>query len=162
MTRVLLDNEQWDFGTNCFVCEPKNPRGLGIPFYLDAEAGHVEADVTPQPFHSSAPMFAHGGFSSALIDEGMAWVIIAIAHRFGVTRELTLTFQRPVWVGQPHRVVCRIESHDGADLTAVGEVRDAKGRVCVSARGTFQALTKEQVTGAIGGVSSQAQSYANS
>jgi uncharacterized protein (TIGR00369 family) len=160
MAKVLLDNEQWEFGTNCFVCEPKNARGLGIPFYVDADAGRVEAVFTPEAHHSGAPMFAHGGFSMALIDEGMAWAVIAIAHRFGVTRETNVQFLRPVKVGAPHTVACWVESHDGQDLVAAGEVRDARGKPCVVARATFTALTKEQVAGAIGGQSAQAEGYA--
>ena len=148
MARVLLDNEQWDFGTNCFVCEPRNERGLGIPFFHDAEAARVVASFTPAAHHSGAPAYAHGGFSMALLDEGMAWAVIAIAHRFGVTRSTEVQFQRPVKVAAEHEVACAIESHDGRDLVASGEIRDARGRVCVSARSTFYALTAEEARAA--------------
>ena len=121
MALVLLDNEKWDFGSNCFVCEPKNGRGLGIPFYLDAEANRVVAPFTPETHHSGAPMFAHGGFSQALLDEGMAWAVIAIAHRFGMTRRSEVTFVRPVKLGQPHTTAAWIESRDGHDLIALGD-----------------------------------------
>lgn len=159
MPRVLLDNQQWDFGSNCFVCEPKNERGLCIPFYLDAEAGRVVADVTPEPHHSGAPMFAHGGFSQALLDEGMAWAVIAIAHRFGVTRKSEVSFVRPVRIGQPHTVSCRVESREGHDLVATGEITDGRGKVCVSVRASFYVMTKEEADAALGAPSAQAQSY---
>lgn len=159
MVRVLLDNAAWDFGTNCFVCEPKNERGLGVPFYLDEEAKEVQADFTPATHHSSAPTFAHGGVSMALLDEGMAWAVIALAHRFGVTRRADVTFSRPVRVGQPHTVVCRIESHTDPDLVASGELRDARGRTCVAMRAEFHVMTKEQAAAALGTHSEAAQSY---
>ena len=159
MTRVLLDNAQWDFGSNCFVCEPKNERGLGIPFYLDADEGAVVADVTPEAHHSGAPMFAHGGFSQALLDEGMAWAVIAIAHRFGITRKAEVTFARPVKIGQPHLVSCRIESRDGHDLVTTGEITDARGKLCVGARASFYVMTKEEADAALGASSQQAASY---
>lgn len=159
MARVLLDNEQWDFGTSCFVCEPKNERGIGIPFYVDAEQDRVEADITPRLHHSSAPTFAHGGFSMALLDEGMAWAVIALAHRFGVTRTTTVDFKRPVLVDRPHLLLARIESQDGHDLVATAEITDARGRTCVSARGSFYVMTKEEAAVALGQESQQAQSY---
>ena len=159
MALVLLDNEKWDFGSNCFVCEPKNGRGLGIPFYLDAEANRVVAPFTPETHHSGAPMFAHGGFSQALLDEGMAWAVIALAHRFGMTRRSEVTFVRPVKLGQPHTTTAWIESRDGHDLIALGEITDARGKVCVSVRSSFYVMTKEEADAALGAESNQSASY---
>lgn len=159
MARTLLDNEQWDFGTNCFVCEPKNERGLGIPFYLDDEAGQVVAEFTPETHQSGAPSFAHGGLSMALLDEGMSWAVIAIAHRFGLTRSAETAFQRPVRVGRPHFVVCWLEPGEGHDRVTLGEVRDAEGRVCVSMKAAYYVMTKEEATAALGAQSKQADAY---
>jgi len=159
MGRVLLDNEKWDFGTNCYVCEPKNERGLGIPFYHDIDAATIVAEFTPETHHSGAPAFAHGGLCMALLDEGMAWAIIAIEHRFGVTRKIDVSFERPVRIGQPYTVSCRIESREGQDLVATGEIRDARERACVTARGTFHALTAAEAAQALGQPSEQAKSY---
>lgn len=160
MTRTLLDNAQWDFGTNCFVCEPRNERGLGVPFYLDDEANRVVAEFTPQPHHSGAPMFAHGGVSMALLDEGMAWAVIAIARRMGVTRHCETTFLRPLRVGKPYLVSCWVEPSEGTACAAGGEVTDAGGNTCVGVRAEFTLLTEEQVVAAIGGASRLASSYA--
>ena len=159
MARTLLDNEQWDFGTNCFVCEPKNVRGIAIPFYLDAEAGSVVTDFTPERHHSGAPSMAHGGFSMALLDEGMAWAVIAIAHRFGLSRKTEVEFKRPVKVGRRHTLACRVESRVDRDLVATGEIVDDRGKVCVSARGSFYVMTKEEAAAAIGAESEQAATY---
>ena len=159
MTQTLLDNEQWDFGSNCFVCEPGNERGLGIPYYLDDEANRVVARFTPESHHSGAPMFAHGGFSQALLDEGMAWAVIAIAHRFGVTRKAEVTFARPVKIGQVHTVSAWIESRDGHDLIALGEITDMRGKICVSVRESFYVMTKEEADVALGAQSRQTASY---
>lgn len=158
MARTLLDNEQWDFGSNCFVCEPRNDRGLGIPYYLDDESNRVVAPFTPETRHSGAPMFAHGGFSQALLDEGMAWAVIAIAHRFGVTRKAEVTFVRPVTIGEPHTVSAWIESRDGNELIALGEITDNRGKTCVQVRASFYVLTKEEAEAAVGARSEQAAS----
>src|SRR5690606_4936273 len=79
VARRLLDKRDWDFPSSCWVCEPGNDHGLQVPFYLDEEARQVVAEFTPQPFHSGAPEFAHGGLSMALLDEGMTWALISIA-----------------------------------------------------------------------------------
>lgn len=159
MARTLLDNEAWDFGTNCFVCEPRNTRGLGVPFYLDGEAGRVVAGFTPETHHSGAPAFAHGGVSMALVDEGMAWAVIAIARRFGITRKAETTFVRPVKVGEPHAVSCWIESQEGHDLVARGEITDSRGKTCVAVRAEFYVMTKEEAAVALGAQSQQASGY---
>lgn len=159
MARTLLDNEQWDFGSNCFVCEPKNDRGLGVPFYLDDEARTVVTDFTPEAHHSGAPAFAHGGFRMALLDEGQAWAAIAIAHRFGVTKRSEVTFVRPVRTGQAHALVRRVDSHEGHDLVASGEILDARAKVCVAVRSDFYAMTKEEAAIAIGAQSARASEY---
>ena len=159
MARVLLDNEAWDFGSNCFVCEPKNERGLGIPFYLDEESERVVADFTPETQHSGAPAFAHGGFSMALLDEGMAWAVIAIAHRFGVTRKSESTFVRPVRIGQAHTLACWIASGEGETRSVAGEILDNRGKVCVQMQAEFFVMTKEQADAAIGVASVQAASF---
>lgn len=133
--------------------------GWGIPFYLDAEANRVLAPFTPGTHHSGAPLFAHGGFSQALLDEGMAWAVIAIAHRFGITRKSEVTFARPVKIDQPHTVAAWIASRDGHDLVALAEITDARGKVCVSVRSSFYVMTKEEADAAIGAQSSQTATY---
>lgn len=157
MARTLLDNASWDFDSNCFVCEPKNSRGLGVPFYLDGDAGRVVAEFTPETWHSGAPSFAHGGVSMALLDEGMAWAAIALAQRLAITRRAETTFSRPVRVGQAHTVSCWVESLEGQRLVARGEILDVKGRACVEVRAEFHAMTKEEAEAAVGGRSEKAE-----
>ena len=89
----------------------------------------------------------------------MAWAVIAIAHRFGVTRTSQVTFVRPVKIGQPHTVSAWIESRDGQNLVALGEITDARATVCVSVRSTFYVMTQEEADAALGLRSGQAASY---
>ena len=159
MARVRLDNAQWDFGTNCFVCEPQNEHGLGIPFFVDAEAGIVVADFTPQEYQSGAPSLAHGGLLMALADEAMSWAVIALAHRFGTSRKMEFSFRRPVRVGVEHSITARILSRIGRDLIAVAEITDAQGGICTTAKGTFTVLTPAEAQAAIGQASEKTSEY---
>ncbi|MCC7363348.1 MAG: PaaI family thioesterase [Dehalococcoidia bacterium] len=150
MARVRLENTHRGPGTSCFVCDPANEHGLAVPFYLDDEGHRVVAEFTPQPHHAGAPNFAHGGFATALLDEGMTWAVIALAHRWGVARRSQAVFHRPVRIGQPYTVACWVERSEGSDMTVAGEVTDARGRTCIAVRGEFYIMTEEEAARALG------------
>lgn len=150
MARRLLQNDEWDFARRCWVCEPGNDRGLEVPFFLDEEARRVVAEFTPEPCHSGTAEFAHGGFSMALLDEGMGWAVVAVAHKWGVTRRSQSVFSRPVRIGQPHSLHAWIEGGYGTDLTAAAEILDARGKVCVAVRADFYVMTEDEATRALG------------
>jgi hypothetical protein len=71
-----LENSRWGFGSNCFVCEPANARGMQVPFSHDTDRGVVFADFTLSTEYSGAPTYVHGGATLALMDEGMSWATI--------------------------------------------------------------------------------------
>lgn len=109
---------------------------------------------------SGAPRFVHGGLVSALLDEAMAWAMIAIGGRMAVTREMTTSFERPVKVGHRYKVQASLEptdaaaeGHDDADrgLRAYAHITDDRGRRCAEARGRFIALDAHTARDAIGG-----------
>lgn len=145
-----LDDLSFGFATGCFVCDPKNERGLRIPFFHDDEAHLVTADFTLDEDFSGAPRFVHGGLVLTLLDEAMAWATIAIAEQFAVVKESTTTFRRPVKVGEPHRVEAQITGQAGKDIDASARVLDAKGRRCAQANGRFVVLSERMARAAIG------------
>ncbi len=151
MAIEALTNERWGFTSNCFVCEPKNPAGLRVPFFHDTDTGMVFADVTLDNAFSGAPAFLHGGVVLALLDECMAWAAIALAGKWAVTITTSTTFERPTRVGQPCRVEAQLTSTaDSNPLTITGSVIDVKGRVTARANATFQPLSEAQAVNAIG------------
>ncbi|MCK9520957.1 MAG: PaaI family thioesterase [Dehalococcoidia bacterium] len=159
MAKRLLQNQEWDFASRCWVCEPGNDRGLEVPFFLDEDARRVVAEFTPEPCHSGAPEFAHTGFSTALLEEGMAWAVIAVAHKWGVTRRSQSVFSRPVRIGQPHTLHAWIEGGYGSDLTAAAEILDGRGKVCVAVRADFYVMTGEEAERALGVRSDAVKEY---
>jgi acyl-CoA thioesterase FadM len=86
----------------------------------------------------------------AVLDDAMAWAIIALKERFGVTRRSETEFKRPVKVGERHAVTAWVESWEGRSLVARAELRDASGKVCVASRGDYIVLTPDEVRAAIG------------
>ncbi|HOX45413.1 MAG TPA: PaaI family thioesterase [Myxococcota bacterium] len=123
----------------CIACGHANPHGLRMEFETD---GQVLRSRTQVPGHLCGWRgVAHGGVVSILLDEVMANAAIALLERLAVTRELQVTFVRPVRTGAPLEARARILSRprpDRAELDA--ELRDAEGRLCAKARGSFALL----------------------
>lgn len=150
MALHALDDMSFSFATGCFVCDPKNGKGLRIPFFHDDEAHTVTAEFTLDEDFSGAPRFVHGGLVVTLLDEAMAWATIAIAEQFAVAKETHAAFRRPVQVGQPHRVEAEITAQAGKDIDASARVLDSKGRRCASATGRYVVLSARMARAAIG------------
>jgi len=152
MARKPLTNAGWGFETNCYVCEPTNPLGLRIPFFHDDEAGVVTAEFRLGPEHSGAPHYVHGGVLLAILDEAMAWAAIALAGRFAVVQSTATTFDRPVRVDEPHRVLASVHTRTDTAVTARASVVDAGDRRCAEARARLVVLSTAVAGAAIGPV----------
>ena len=146
MSRKPLTNT-FAFETRCFVCDQKN------------EGGRVVAEFIPSDDHSGAPNYAHGGVSMAVLDDAMAWAIIAIKDRFGLTRKAEVEFFRPVLVGRAYEVQAWVGSFEGRSLVARAELRSSDGKLCVAAKASYTVLTLEEAEQAIGARARTAASY---
>ena len=145
-----LDNRRWGLESNCFVCEERNPGGLGVPFFADHDRQVVTARFTLDDRFSGAPTYVHGGVVLAILDEAMAWATIALAGCFAVTKETSTRFRAPVMVGQPYEVRARVDADDASQLDCRAEVIDGTGAVCAEATATFVALGPAQALEAAG------------
>ncbi|HTJ76842.1 MAG TPA: PaaI family thioesterase [Acidimicrobiales bacterium] len=154
-----LTNAEWGFESNCFVCDPANPRGLGVRFFHDEDAGLVTADLQLGAEFSGAPHYVHGGVLLAVLDEAMAWAAIALAGRFAVVQSTATTFDRPVRIDEPHRVEATIQEHTDTAVTARAHVADAGGRRCAEARARLVVLSTVTAGSAIGSVTGADMRY---
>jgi acyl-coenzyme A thioesterase PaaI-like protein len=145
-----LENSRWGFGTNCFVCEPSNARGMQVPFSHDTDRAVVFADFTLGFEFSGAPTYVHGGATLALIDEGMSWATIALSEKFAFTKEMSATFDWPVRVDRPYRLEVRVADEDEQRIVTEAVVLDAKKRPCVTARAEMSVLSPAEAVDAIG------------
>ena len=158
MSRRPLTNT-FAFDTRCFVCDQENEGGLRQRFFMDDELGRVVAEFVPSANHSGAPNYAHGGVSMAVLDDAMAWAIIAIKDRFGLTRKAEVEFLRPVLVGRAYEVQAWVESFEDRSLVARAELRSSNGKLCVAAKASYTVLTLEEAEQAIGAGARTAVSY---
>ena len=158
MSRRPLTNT-FAFDTRCFVCDQDNQGGLRQRFFLDDELGRVVAEFVPTADHSGAPNYTHGGVIMAVLDDGMAWAIIAMKERFGLTRKVEIDFIRPVPIGVTHQVLAWVESFEGRSLMARAELRNPDGKLCVAAKASYVVLTIEEAESAIGSGARTAATY---
>ena len=150
MAIVRLTNEQWGLATNCFVCEPRNERGLRLEFFHDTETDVVSSEFTLSNDYSGAPNFVHGGVTLAILDEAQAWAPIAVCHRFAVTAETTTQFLRPIYVDRQYRVEVTITDQNPAEITTAALVLDPAGKVKAQSRSRFVVIGEALAAEALG------------
>jgi acyl-coenzyme A thioesterase PaaI-like protein len=150
VTVRALDNAEWGFDSNCFVCEQKNAHGLRIPFTYNDETGVIGADFSLGDTFSGAPTYVHGGVTLAILDEAMSWATIAAANAFAVTQTTTTNFLRPVKVGRAYRVEAKVDGRDGDLLTVSAVVTNEHGKRCAEATARFVQLSMDQAESALG------------
>ena len=97
---------------NCFACGTLNTNGLGLALHLEHERSWTE--LTLDRRFEGWEGIAHGGIVTTILDELMAWSLVA-SDNWGVTARLSVEFRRPVPVA--------------TQIHAVGWVTKARRRV---------------------------------
>jgi len=132
-------------GHYCFGCGTENPHGLHMIFYRQGHA--VCSDLTlPRELEGWQNM-AHGGTLSTVLDEIMAWAVIAFRRVFFVTARMEVVYRRPAPVGAPLTARGVISDEPFArGCVATGEILDAKGEVLTRARAEMVYLPPERLS----------------
>jgi uncharacterized protein (TIGR00369 family) len=129
----------------CYVCGLDNPIGLKLSFY-DTEDGAVTATFLPRLEHQGYPGVLHGGVISSLLDETLGRLTIS-AGCWLVTARLSLSFHRPVPLGQKLTLIGRIVERNRRRIKARGELRLEDGAVAVEAEGIYMELPADKLEG---------------
>lgn len=91
---IAAEEFQFDFAAhNCFACGTLNTNGLGLVLHLEYERSWT--DLTLDRQFEGWEGIAHGGIVSTILDEVMAWSLVA-GDNWGVTARLAVEFRRPV------------------------------------------------------------------
>lgn len=85
---------------NCFACGTLNANGLHLALHLEPERCWTE--LTLDRRFEGWDGIAHGGIISTILDEVMAWSLVA-SDNWGLTARLSVDFHRPMRVGMPVR-----------------------------------------------------------
>ena len=116
------------FDGHCFGCGPLNVDGLRLTFTPGPDGSVAEFEV-PDRFQSWAGM-AHGGVVALMLDEAVGWAAWHAGHP-GVTGRLQVSYRRPMKLGEPVRIVGKVENirRTLVYASAVVENRDDHSRI---------------------------------
>ncbi len=136
LSELGIDFDHW-----CFACGRANPTGLHLDF--DVATRRAETRFTAERQHTGYDGTVHGGIVTALLDETMGW---AIFHQgiWGVTGRISVTFRRPVPVGEPLVVSGEVTKETRRAIETRGEIRDATGALLAEASALFLVMPDER------------------
>jgi uncharacterized protein (TIGR00369 family) len=130
---------------SCFVCGEANAAGLRLRLETD---GHiVQTHFRPQPEHIGFKGVIHGGLSTTVLDEVMAWACVVGARKFAFCAELKVRFLKPI---QPGREIIGT-----GELTAnrknkifetKGALRDRAGEILAEATGKYLPVSETDLS----------------
>jgi acyl-coenzyme A thioesterase PaaI-like protein len=138
---IQTDGFRFEFAAhNCFACGTLNTHGLQLDLHL--EPGRAWTDLSLQRRFEGWEGIAHGGIVSTILDEVMAWSLVA-SDNWGVTARLAVEFRRPVPVNTPIRAEGWIaESRRRIIDTAARVVDVAGGKELATATGSYVAANE--------------------
>ena len=117
----------------CFVCDPDNPRGLGLRFQTCADGCVIAAFNCAEIFHGY-PRWLHGGITSSLLDGAMTNCLFARGV-VAATAQLSIRFLLPVVIDRQAHVKAWLEkNYSPLHLLRAELVQDGKVLVTASAK----------------------------
>jgi len=112
---------------------PFNP--LAIPLAVVIDGRRASAVLTPDALHEGPPDHFHGGFSAAMLDHLLGYLVFAQGTP-AVTARLDLVYRRGVTLDSPIEVRGEITAVDGRKIHAEGSIVQ-DGERAIEARGLF-------------------------
>lgn len=138
-------------GEGCFFCGTDNPIGLQLKFCLDpGPPAELVCRWLARPAYRGLGKVLHGGIQSGMFDEIMGWTAHRLLGQAAVTTSLQISFHKPVTVEQELEVRCRLAGQEGPVVHLAAELRDASGRVCAAATGTYHQMSYERFRALMG------------
>jgi len=124
---------------DCFACGPANARGLRLVFERNGD--EVVCTHTADAALGGYGSILHGGVTSTLLDEAMAWAVYGLLDRLPLTAELRVRFLGSIHTGEPLTITGRIVSSDARGADARAEIRNAAGQLCADGEGRLRFIS---------------------
>ena len=127
---------------NCFACGTLNEHGLGLRIHIEPGRSWTELEVEPR--FEGWEGIAHGGILCTILDEVMAWALVA-EDNWGVTARMSVDFKRPVPTGSALRAEGWItRSRRRLVETQASIIDTASGTELATATGVYVAADGER------------------
>lgn len=128
---------------DCFGCGSENHSGLHMTFETNGE--QIRSKITVPPQFRGWSKLVHGGVISTILDETMSWAAIYLSKKFILTKQMTIRFLRPIYVGSSLCAVGSIKENSGERKAIVtAELFDTHCKLCASSEGEFVLFSQEQ------------------
>lgn len=116
----------------CFGCSTTNPHGLHLRFWY-SEQGCFTKCIIPD-YLCGIDGIVHGGILALLLDEVAEWTVIAYLGRFGMTRDISIRYLKPVRTNTEIIVESQIISHDDKNAVQRSTIHSADGILVAESR----------------------------
>ena len=120
-----------------------NPNGLQLRFYQTGP-GEVTAAYTVPEHFQGYPGLAHGGIVAAMLDEVTGRALMGgDPPRFMFTARLNIRYRKNVPIGQPLRLIGRVEKTKSRTATSIGQIFGPGGELLAEAQAILVDLPDE-------------------
>ena len=123
-------------GNVCFGCGADNPIGLKLTFHGDTTAAKAWAEFQPLDFMAGGAGMMHGGFIAMLLDEASSKVL-SILEKRGVTRNLEVSYEKPVSLSHPIRLDAKLVKSEGRKHFIEATIQNRKGEILATSKALF-------------------------
>jgi acyl-coenzyme A thioesterase PaaI-like protein len=122
---------------HCFGCGTLNAHGLQMAMHLEPARSWAELQLDRR--FEGWEGVAHGGIVGTILDEVMAWALVA-EDNWGVTARISVAFRKPVPIGQAIRADGWVTRSRRRVVETAGRIVDAASGVeLATATGTYVA-----------------------
>lgn len=123
----------------CFACGKNNPDGMRMKFTYDEERDSFVSRFRLGKRYTGPPGHCHGGIIATILDEAMGKVN-KLRHVVALTKEIRITYRKPVPLNKPLRVESRELRVRGREHINMAEILNQKDEVLASGEGLFIAI----------------------
>ena len=147
MTSVSRRRRRFEFAPhNCFACGTLNTHGLQLTLHLEPARSWTTLELDRR--FEGWEGVAHGGIVCTILDEVMAWALVA-DDDWGVTARMAVEFRKPVPIGRPIRAEGWVTRSRRRLVETAGRIVDTESGVeLATATGTYVAADRGPQAGA--------------
>ncbi|MBN2810020.1 MAG: PaaI family thioesterase [Deltaproteobacteria bacterium] len=126
----------------CFACGTENNFGLQMQF--SSNETQVKSVLTLPDHTRGWCNLVHGGILATILDEIMSWTAIYLTRHFILTRNIEISFKKPVFIGTPLTATGSIIARDGKKALLGAQIHDDSGTLCCTAEAGFVLYTQAE------------------